>query len=145
VKKRINDIRIKALHKEEETDGSCSVLCKADREDSFISLDSKVNLRELMNSNRRNLLKMILASGGVLLTGTFLSKINKFNHLPLISRSMKTNGPMSLPAGSEFINADDLNGDYDSFFKNFSIVKNQKEYILYNKEGDSILTIDRDE
>jgi hypothetical protein len=151
VRKKINDIRIRALHKDGGTDTLYPTLCKVTSEDFSGSLDnsldnSHLNFEELTNLSRRNFLKIMFASGGVLLAGSFINKINKLNNIPLVNQSVSSNsGSMSLPVFSNVSNVDNLGSDYESFFKNFSIVKNKKEYILYNKEGDSILTIDRDE
>lgn len=168
MRKRINDIRIKARCKEEKA--SLSTLRRATSENYLIgsrnylvndniysadegkvivedlgltSEDSQENFRELVSSSRRNFLKIMIASGGVLLAGSFLNKINKFKEMPLVSQSASTStsGSMAMP---NIIEGQGIDSDYESFFENFRIVKNRKEYILYNKHGDNILTIDRD-
>ncbi len=136
---KINDIRIRTSHKEEEKEIPLSTLCEVMSEDSC-SIVSQTNFEELMNLSRRNFLKIMFASGGVLLAGSFLNKLNKFQNIPLVGQSSPNMGSVAMP----MMDAQNLNNDYESFFNNFRIVKNQKEYILYNKQGDNILTIDRD-
>jgi hypothetical protein len=100
---------------------------------------------DLINPSRRNLLRVAMASGGILIAGSLLSKVGKLNSFSLDDQSSGLLGSIfpskdSNSTGTQKQNADDLS----SFFENFRIVKNDKEYILYNKEGDNILIIDRD-
>lgn len=148
MRQKINDIRIRTLHKDGGINTSLPTLCKVTSEESYYidEDENEVNLEDLANLSRRNFLKIMFASGGVLLAGSFINKINKFNNIPLVNQSATSaNSSMSLPFGLEVNGKKGQESDYESFFKNFSIVKNQKEYILYNKEGENILTIDRDE
>lgn len=129
----MNDIRIKARDKTstESTGGTLALSQAAD-----VTMD-------LINPSRRNLLRVALASGGILIAGSLMSKVSKLNSFALDDQASGLLGSMfpsknSGPTRKQ--NADDLS----SFFENFRIVKNDKEYILYNKEGDNILIIDRD-
>jgi len=168
VRKRINDIRIKARGREGEA--SRPALRRAESEIyslnsennvidrnfyqveekndvlvgdniDFLEENSRENLEELISKSRRNFLKILIASGGVLLAGSFLNKINKFKDMPLVGQSIPNSNTIAI---SSLSGDRQINNDYESFFENFRLVKNKKEYILYNKYGDNILTIERD-
>jgi hypothetical protein len=62
----------------------------------------------------------------------------------MVSQSASTGGSMAIPMTPEIVSGQGWGSDYESFFENFRLVKTQKEYILYNKHGEDILTIDRD-
>lgn len=168
MRKRINDIRIRARGKEENTsmstlrratgefypiktrvnstdDGDLAIesldLYGSDGENTFET--SQSNFEELASQSRRKFLKIMLASGGVLLAGSFLNKINKFQNMSLVGQTSNGNS-VPIPVAPEIVGDQDLENDYQNFFNNFRLVKNKKEYILYNKYGDNILTIDRD-
>jgi hypothetical protein len=136
VKTQINDIRIKSRGKE-STGGTASLLRRA----SGINFDE---VKGLINPTRRNFLKIVVASGGIFLAGSVLNKVNKLSKLSLAGQSGESMGSVYQPRIPDSIKNEELEDDLESFFENFSIVKNDKEYVLYNKEGDNILIIDRD-
>lgn len=146
MKKKINDIRIRTSPKNwKEKTSIYSLSGSSDKYSSFKKEETKTNLEELASLDRRNFLKIVVASGGVLLTGGLMSKINKFSNIPSFINSSGSNSLFSsMPPIPDIVKQEGLEDDYESFFKNFSIVKNKKEYILYNKEGEDILIIDRD-
>lgn len=141
MKKQINDIRIKAQGKE-NTMSSGSLACATNEICNVDYSNTEVEMKELLNPNRRKLLKIVAASSGVLIAGSILNKVSKLNGLPLGEQSASAFKSLFSQKDNKpsVMNVDDLS----SFFENFSIVKNDKEYILYNKEGDNILIIDRD-
>ena len=85
------------------------------------------NLTELLNPSRRTFLKIVAASGGVFLLGKFLSKFNNLEEIASLDKSKKSN------RGSK---EEDLDG--------LHIVSNANEYILYNKNGETLITVDKD-
>lgn len=99
-------------------------------------------IKRIDNPVRRNFLKIMMASGGVLLANTFLSKINKFNNINIINQAVSSSGTIALPTEDE--SDDSKEEDFQAFFKNFRLVRNKNEYILYDRQGDSIISIDRD-
>lgn len=101
-------------------------------------------IKRIDNPIRRNFLKIMMASGGVLLANTFLSKINKFNNINIINQAASSSGTIALPQLEDDQNENSANDDFQSFFKNFRLVRNRNEYVLYDRHGDSIISIDRD-
>lgn len=158
MKKKISDIRIKKRDEQDINNVSVSSSSRAldgnsvslKRERFFNSfdklknnIDDFSNTKEILNPDRRNMLKIVAASGGVLIAGSILQKFSSMSSLSLSGNSNNILGSIFSPKNKEGDlkqDSDDLN----SFFENFRIVKNDKEYILYNKEGDNILIIDRD-
>lgn len=142
MKKQINDIRIKVQDKVNTIGNSGTLSCATNGIYNVDYSNKEIEIRELVNPNRRKLLKIVAASSGVLIAGSILNKVSKLNGLPLGDQSASAFKSLFSPNSKTkgVMNPDDLS----SFFENFSIVKNDKEYILYNKEGDNILIIDRD-
>lgn len=136
MKTQFNDIRIKSRGKE-GTGGTASLLRRA----SGVNFD---DVKGLINPSRRNFLKIVVASGGILLAGSVLNKVSKLSSLSMINQSGGSSGSAYQPRIPDSVRDEGLDTDLESFFENFSIVKNDKEYVLYNKEGDNILIIDRD-
>jgi DNA-binding beta-propeller fold protein YncE len=153
LKKQINDIRIKNGDKA-NTRNSLALSPVAEKDiypnslkEKFSNLSfglfNKKDNQDLMNPDRRKLLKIVAASGGVLIAGSFLNKLSGMNSMSLGNQASNALGSIfssGKMGSSEVLDSEDMS----SFFQNFRIVKNDKEYILYNKEGDNILIIDRD-
>jgi len=134
----MNDIRIRSLDK--VNTGSAYGTLTLAKETSGMTFAS---IKGLVNPSRRNFLKIVAASGGILIAGSILNKVSKLSNFSLKDQSASALGSIFTPKAPEGMikqNSDDLG----NFFENFRIVKNDKEYILYNKEGDNILIIDRD-
>ncbi len=101
-------------------------------------------IKRIENPIRRNFLKIMMASGGVLLANTFLSKINKFNNINIINQAVSSSGTIALPQVEGEKQENSVSDDFQAFFKNFRLVRNRNEYVLYDRHGDSIISIDRD-
>lgn len=147
MRKQINDIRIRTSGEE----GNSSIIYKPTKEVSLEKLEEKLqpimeelDFEESVSSNRRNFLKIAVASGGVLLAGSFLDKINKFKNLTLMNQAASALGPMTIPSIPQAVHDQGLDKDFEAFFSNFRLEKNKKEFVLSNKQGENILIIDRD-
>jgi len=151
---QINDIRIRTQIKEKKASGFFAslgqprlVLAKANivkLEEKLQPIMEELDFEESVSSTRRNFLKIAVASGSVLLAGSFLDKINKFKNIGLMNQSALALGPMNVPNVPQVVKDQGLDKDFENFFNNFRLVKNKKEFILSNKHGENILIIDRD-
>lgn len=151
MKKQINDIRIRPRIKANTE----VALIRGANEVTFERIQKvkekieevkdSIKSKEFINNDRRKLLKVVALSSGALIAGGILSKVDGLKNM-----SLGANGANSLGSiwGSKFGGAMKERGlddnDIKSFFENFNLVKNDKEYILSNKQGENILIIDRD-
>ncbi len=154
---QINDIRIRSRSNEKEildlhrvknevrpTFGRGGSILDESHKD--ISLESKgdcVKIKDAVSLKRRKFLKTMAISGGALIAGSFLNKINKFKSITLINQPASASALGSVATESKSRKGV-LDEGREDFFKNFRLVQNKKEFVLYNKQGDSIITIDRD-
>lgn len=149
MKIQINDIRTKTRDKitKDDTLDLSRVANEVDLEEvkeKVISPSENEKTKELTNPNRRKFLRVAAASGGVLIAGSLLNKVSRIKNLSLDGQTASSLGSMFKHKVPDSVKEQGLEEDLESFFQNFSIVKNENEYILYNKYGDNILTIDRD-
>lgn len=147
-RQQIRDVKIRKIQNEVREESALAQFVVENNQDnfSFNNLKEKLkNVEEMINPSRRNFLKILAASGGVIVTSSFLNKVNKFKDIASTSQQASAIGGLSkiMP---NVIRGDSFSGDSDltSFFDNFKIVKSSNEYVLYNKTGDKILVIDRD-
>lgn len=113
------------------------------KQEKKYKVSKKEETEEFVNGDRRNFLKVVAISGGVFMAGSILNKVSKLNGLSFADQGASALGSIFGKKSNDGV-IDQKDEDLNSFFQNFRIVKNDKEYVLYNKEGDNILIIDRD-